>query len=108
VIVRCTSKLLAVIRPARLADSPPDGQDWYANLLWFSRRKCLLLAHAATLFTIGLNLSDPADRVRGSPDAHSRQRQAGQPHGGDQRRLAGAARGQGEVGQPGPGDQRRR
>jgi hypothetical protein len=52
VIVRCTHKLLAVIRPARLADSAPDGEDWYANLLWFSGRKCLLLTHAATLFTV--------------------------------------------------------
>ena len=51
-IVRCTKKLLAVIRQARLADSPPDGEDWYPNLLWFSGRKCLLLSHAATLFTI--------------------------------------------------------
>ena len=30
----------------------PDPEDWYANLLWFDRRKCLLLAHSATLFTI--------------------------------------------------------
>jgi len=52
VIVRCTQKLLAVIRPGRLADSPPDGEDWYANLLWFSGRKCLLLTHAVTLFTV--------------------------------------------------------
>lgn len=52
VIVRCTQKLLAVIRPTRLADSPPDGEDWYANLLWSSGRKCLLLTHTATLFTI--------------------------------------------------------
>jgi hypothetical protein len=30
----------------------PDPEDWYANLLWFDRRKCLLLTHLATLFTI--------------------------------------------------------
>ena len=30
----------------------PDPEDWYANLLWFDRRKCLLLTHSATLFTI--------------------------------------------------------
>jgi hypothetical protein len=30
----------------------PDAEDWYANLLWFDRHKCLLLTHAATLFTI--------------------------------------------------------
>src|SRR5712692_8940414 len=54
VILRCTSKLLAVIGPA-LAAKPapaPDAEDWYANLLWFDRRKCLLLTHAATLFSI--------------------------------------------------------
>lgn len=28
---------------------PADG-DWYANLLWFDGRKCLLMTHAATLF----------------------------------------------------------
>lgn len=26
-------------------------QDWYANLLWLGGRKCLLLAHAGTLFS---------------------------------------------------------
>ncbi len=30
----------------------PDPEDWYANLLWFDRRKCLLLTHSATLFSI--------------------------------------------------------
>jgi hypothetical protein len=51
-IVRCTKKLLTVIRPPQLVDQPPDGEDWYANLLWLSGRKCLLLTHAATLFTV--------------------------------------------------------
>jgi hypothetical protein len=48
VILRCTSKLLAVIGSA-LAAKPapaPDAEDWYANLLWFDRRKCLLLTRA--------------------------------------------------------------
>jgi hypothetical protein len=52
VILRCTRKLLTVIRPQQLADCPPDGEDWYANLLWLEGRKCLLLTHAATLFTV--------------------------------------------------------
>ena len=30
----------------------PDAVEWYANLLWLDRRKCLLLTHAATLFSI--------------------------------------------------------
>lgn len=54
VILRCTRKLLAVIGPA-LATSAvpaPSPEDWYANLLWFDRRKCLLLTHSATLFSI--------------------------------------------------------
>jgi hypothetical protein len=63
--VRCTRKLLAVIRPARLADSPPDGEDWYANLLWFSGRKCLPLTHAATPFTV----FEPDVRAAGLRDA---------------------------------------
>jgi hypothetical protein len=53
VILRCTKKLLTVIG-APLAESAPmpGPEDWYANLLWFERRKCLLLTHSATLFTI--------------------------------------------------------
>ena len=50
-ILRCTKKLLTVIRPQQLIDCTPDGEDWYANLLWLNGRKCLLLTHAATLFT---------------------------------------------------------
>ncbi len=68
VILRCTSKLLAVIGPA-LAAKPapaPDAEDWYANLLWFDRRKCLLLTHAATLFSIfEANVSAPGLRATG-------------------------------------------
>ncbi len=68
VILRCTSKLLAVIGPA-LAAKPapaPDGEDWYANLLWFDRRKCLLLTHAATLFSIfEANVNAPGLRATG-------------------------------------------
>jgi len=53
VILRCTSKLLAVMGSAVAHPAPaPDPEDWYANLLWLDRRKCLLLTHSATLFTI--------------------------------------------------------
>ncbi len=54
VILRCTNRLLAVIGPRLIAEPAPapDAEDWYANLLWFDRRKCLLLTHAATLFSI--------------------------------------------------------
>ena len=53
-ILRCTKKLLAIIGPKLVTDPAPtpDGEDWYANLLWFDRHKCLLLTQAATLFTI--------------------------------------------------------
>ncbi len=53
-ILRCTKKLLAVIGPKLVAEPAPvpDAEDWYANLLWFDRRKCLLMTHSATLFTI--------------------------------------------------------
>jgi hypothetical protein len=54
VILRCTKKLLALIGPTLLAKPAPtpNAEDWYANLLWFDRRKCLLLSHVGTLFTI--------------------------------------------------------
>jgi hypothetical protein len=51
-ILRCTKKLLDVIGARQVeASTPADGTDWYANLLWCERRKCLLLTHSATLFT---------------------------------------------------------
>ena len=52
VVVRCTGRLLTLLRrpSASLLDAPSDGDDWYANLLWVERRKCLLVVHAGTLF----------------------------------------------------------
>ena len=35
-----------------LTSAAPDDQDWYANLVWIERRKCLLLAHVGTLFSV--------------------------------------------------------
>jgi hypothetical protein len=54
VILRCTKKLLAIIKPPPGADPAlgPSPQDWYANLLWLDRPKCLLLTHSATLFSV--------------------------------------------------------
>ena len=43
---RCTFAALHLVR------IEPSGQDWYANLLWLDARKCLLLAHAGTLFSV--------------------------------------------------------
>jgi hypothetical protein len=53
-MLRCTKKLLAVLGPVGFTDAAPtpNDEDWYANLLWCERRKCLLLTHAGTLFTI--------------------------------------------------------
>lgn len=31
---------------------PAEADDWYANLLWIQRRKCLLVTHAGTLFSV--------------------------------------------------------
>ena len=41
-----------MIKPSQVVDRAPDDEDWYANLLWLSGRKCLLLTHSATLFTV--------------------------------------------------------
>jgi len=52
--LRCTKKALALlkIRTRELTDPPPSDDDWYLNLLWLDRRKCLLLTHAETLFPV--------------------------------------------------------
>jgi hypothetical protein len=52
VIVRCTARLLKLLAPCELADVPPAPDDWYANLIWIGRRKCLLFVHADTLFPV--------------------------------------------------------
>src|SRR5260370_38624732 len=68
---RGTQKLRTVIRAQQLINCLPDGEDWYANLLWLSGRKCLLLTHAATLFTVleadvrAADLRDPGRPVTG-------------------------------------------
>ena len=52
-VIRCTRKLLDLLRPAEpLADLSPSDDDWYANLLWIDRRKCMLATHAGTLFSV--------------------------------------------------------
>lgn len=51
-IVRCTTGLLKLLALPELADAAPAPEDWYANLLWVDRRKCVLLVHAGTLFPV--------------------------------------------------------
>lgn len=54
VVLRCTAKMLTLLgaRPRDLVTIEPSDEDWYANLLWLDGRKCLLLAHAGTLFSV--------------------------------------------------------
>lgn len=51
-IVRCTAKARALLGVRSLAELEPSEDDWYLNLLWFDRRKCLLLAHVGTVFPV--------------------------------------------------------
>ena len=54
VVLRCTAKMLTLLgaRPRDLEAIEPSDGDWYANLLWLDGRKCLLLVHAGTLFSV--------------------------------------------------------
>jgi hypothetical protein len=54
VVLRCTVKVLNLLgaRSKDLATVEQDEEDWYANLIWLERQKCLLLAHAGTLFSV--------------------------------------------------------
>jgi len=53
VVVRCTKKLVTLLgRGVTFTEQTPSDDDWYANLLWIDRRKCLLLVHAHTLFPV--------------------------------------------------------
>jgi len=54
VIVHCTAKLRALLDHQRQHQADPGRyeRDWYANLLVIERRKCLLVTHAGTLFSV--------------------------------------------------------
>jgi len=54
VVVRCTKKMLDLLggRSVTLSELPPTNNDWYLNLVWIERQKCLLLTHTGTLFSI--------------------------------------------------------
>jgi hypothetical protein len=63
VVVRCTKKMLDLLggRSVTLSELPPTDDDWYLNLVWIERQKCLLLTHAATLFSVfraGVRIAD--------------------------------------------------
>src|SRR5436309_12704185 len=39
-------------RSLTLSGLSPSDDEWYLNLLWIDRQKCLLLTHAGTLFSV--------------------------------------------------------
>src|SRR6266568_4248253 len=53
-VVRCTKRMLDLLggRSLTLSELAPTDDDWYLNLLWMDRQKCLLLTHAGTLFSV--------------------------------------------------------
>ena len=53
-MLRMTAKALSLVGRDRitLTSVPAGDDDWYLNLLWIDRRKCLLITHATTLFTV--------------------------------------------------------
>ncbi|WP_375479684.1 DUF6933 domain-containing protein [uncultured Jatrophihabitans sp.] len=51
-IVRRTAKARSLLGARQLVEPEHSPDDWYLNLLWFDRRKCLLLAHIGTLFPV--------------------------------------------------------
>ncbi len=53
-VVRCTKKMLDLLgaRSGTLVELAPTDDDWYLNVLWIERRKCLLLVHSGTLFSV--------------------------------------------------------
>ncbi len=53
-LLRCTTKLLELLgsRPGDLVTAEPDADDWYGDLFWIDRRKCVLLMHAGTMLAV--------------------------------------------------------
>jgi hypothetical protein len=51
-VVHCTRRALTLLGEVALHDPPASEEDWYLNLLWLDRRKCLLLTPAGTLFAV--------------------------------------------------------
>ena len=48
-------------RNLALSEPAPSDEDWYLNLLWMERQKCLLLTHSGTLFSVfraGVRISE--------------------------------------------------
>src|SRR6266704_4071601 len=64
-VLRGTAKMLSLLgaRPRDLVTVEPSNYHWYVNLLWLDSRKCLLLAHAGTLFSVFIPDIRKADLV---------------------------------------------
>ena len=50
--LRCTTRLLELLGDPMTEERPASPDDWYANVFWVQRRKCLLVTHAETLFSV--------------------------------------------------------
>ena len=51
-VVRCTRKALDFLGAVAPTDMAASEEDWYLGLLWVDGRRCLLLVHAGTLFSV--------------------------------------------------------
>lgn len=52
-MLRCTAQLRKLLRQQAAPHvGDPTPADWYANVLWIRGRKCLLVTHAGTLFSV--------------------------------------------------------
>lgn len=52
-VLRGTARALSLlgVRAGELTEAPAADDDWYLNVFWLERRKCVLLTHAGTLFS---------------------------------------------------------
>ncbi|WP_425572494.1 DUF6933 domain-containing protein [Mycolicibacterium poriferae] len=82
-MLRCTARVLALLGVSEPAIGEACATDWYAHMVWIDRRKCLLVTHAGTLFSVfmpnvtaaGLAPDRPAGRL-GDPGRAARRRPA--------------------------------
>ncbi len=52
VMLRCTAKVLTLLGVSEPVIGEACARDWYAHLVWIDRRKCLLVTHTGTLFSV--------------------------------------------------------
>ncbi|MHA2061366.1 MAG: DUF6933 domain-containing protein, partial [Candidatus Sifarchaeia archaeon] len=55
-IIHCTQKILKILKrditqAEKIPSNPKGLGNWYANLLWFNRKKCILFTNEKTLYT---------------------------------------------------------